>query len=142
MTTSPPDIPLTDAEIARHISVRIDALKLIKDYSAAIVVVQTALIAVIGAMLRLPAPSWLNALAIVLLATLIGSIYVGAVTIAGTVPYIVQTLADNPRCSIYDQAGGIRRGWLAKRPLGALCLLQAHLFVAGLLLFAWFALSR
>jgi hypothetical protein len=133
---------LTDAEITRQIGVRIDALKLVKDYSAAIVIVQSGLIAVIGSLLKAPAPAWFTWLTIMLLATLICSIYVGAVTIAGTVPYIVQTLADNPACSIYDQAGGIARGWLATRPLGTLCLLQAHLFVAGLLLFAWFALAR
>jgi hypothetical protein len=135
--TEPPD-----RDVDRQITVRVEALKLVKDWNAALIVVQSGLIAVVGGLLKADPPAKLRWLTGALLAMLIASIYIGAVVVSGTVPYVVQMLADRPRCDIYAQTGGIAKGWLAKTTLGRLCLLQAHLFVASLGLFAWFVLAR
>lgn len=131
------DIP--DTEIARQINVRLEALKQIRDYSASLVVIQSGFVAVIGVLLKTSSTSGSIYLGI-LFAVLIVSIYFGAVVVAGTVPYIVQRIADNPGCDIYKETGGIPKGKLAKQPLGKLCLLQAHLFIGVLVLFAVFIL--
>ena len=60
--------------------------------------------------------------------------------VVGTVPHIIQKIANQPDCDIYDQTGGIPKGWLATQKLGKLCLLQAHLFVGVLFLFAVYVL--
>ena len=128
---------IPDAEIARQINVRLEALKQIRDYGSSLVAIQSGFIAVIGVLLKASSPSGTIYLGIVF-AVLIVSIYVGAV--AGTVPHIVQKIADHPNCDIYEQTGGIPKGWLATQKLGKLCLLQAHLFVGVLFLFAVFVL--
>ena len=130
---------ITDAEIARQINVRLEALKHIRDYSASLVVIQSGFIAVIGLLLKTSSPSGTFYLGI-LFAVLIVSIYIGAVAVVGTVPHIVQKIANQPDCDIYEQTGGIPKGWLATQKLGKLCLLQAHLFVGVLALFAVFVL--
>lgn len=134
------DIP--DAKIARQINVRLEALKHIRDYSAFLVFIQSGFVAVIGSLLKTLTASGSIYLSI-LFAVLIVSIYFGAVVVAGTIPHIVQNIADKPDCNIniYDQTGGIPKGWLAKQPLGKLCLWQAYLFVGVLVLFAIFVLS-
>ena len=128
-----------DAEIARQINVRLEALKQITDYGSSLVVIQSGFIAVIGVLLKTSSTSGSIYLGI-LFAVLIVSIYVGAVAVAGTVPHIVQKIADYPHCDIYEQTGGIPKGWLATQTLGELCLLQAYLFVGVLALFAIFVL--
>lgn len=130
---------IPDAEIARKINVRLEALKQIRDYGASLVVIQSGFIAVIGLLLKTSSASGSIYLGI-LFAVLIVSVYVGAVAVAGTVPHIVQNIANQPDCDIYEQTGGIPKGWLATKPLGKLCLLQAHLFVGVLALFAVFVL--
>lgn len=123
----------------QDIQVRLEALKLIKDWSAGLIVVQSGAIAVVGALLK-AVPTGLNlALVLALLLLLIASIYMGAVSVIGTVPYIVQNLPKDPQCDIYAQSGGIAKGPLGTLTLGRLCLLQAHLFVGSLLLFGLFA---
>lgn len=131
-----------DARVAQLVSVRTDALKLVKEWSAALIVVQSGIIAVVGALIKTPPTGKLLWLIIVLFVTLIGAIYVGAVAVLGTVPYIVQGLPDRPNCDIYSQTGGIKRGRIARLPLGRLCLLQARLFVLTLVLFALFVMLR
>ncbi|NJM13301.1 MAG: hypothetical protein HC889_16780, partial [Synechococcaceae cyanobacterium SM1_2_3] len=117
--------PDPDAEIARQINVRLEALKQIRDYGSSLVVIQSGLIAVIGLFLRTSSPSlWVTVYLFILFAALIFSIYIGAVAVAGTVPHIVQKIANQPDCDIYEQTGGIPKGWPAKEPLGKLCLLQ------------------
>jgi hypothetical protein len=73
---------------------------------------------------------------------LVAAVYVGAVAVAGTLPYIVQNLVRNPTSDIYSLHGGIPKGLIAKLNLGQLCLLQARLFALSILLFAAFALAR
>ncbi|NJM12948.1 MAG: hypothetical protein HC889_14715, partial [Synechococcaceae cyanobacterium SM1_2_3] len=91
--------------------------------------------------LRTSSPSlWVTVYLFILFAALIFSIYIGAVAVAGTVPHIVQKIANQPDCDIYEQAGGIPKGRLATQKLGKLCLLQAHLFVGVLALFAIYVL--
>lgn len=131
------DIP--DAEITRQINVRLEALKQVRDYGASLVAIQSGFVAVIGLLLKTSSNSGSIYLG-VLFAVLIVSIYVGAVVVAGTVPHIVQKIADNPGCDIYEQTGGIPKGKLAEKSLGKLCLLQAHLFTGVLVLFAGFVL--
>ncbi len=132
---------IPDAEIARQINVRLEALKHIRDYSASLVAIQSGFIGAIGLLLKSSSPSLSGTCyLIVLFAALIFSIYVGAVAVVGTVPCIVQKIANQPDCDIYEQAGGIPKGRLATQKLGKLCLLQAHLFVGVLVLFAIYVL--
>lgn len=126
----------------QDIQVRLEALKLIKDWSAGLIVVQSGAIAVVGALLKAVPTGWPLALVIVLLFSLIASIYMGAVSVIGTVPYIAQNLTKDPQCDIYAQSGGIAKGPLGTLTLGRLCLLQTHLFVVSLLLFGIFAVFR
>src|ERR1044071_7997472 len=135
--TEPPD-----RGVEHQITVRVEALKLVKDWSAALIVIQSGLIAVVGGLLKTPVPENVVWLTGVLLALLIVSIYIGSVMVSGTVPYIVQMLADQPRCDIYAQTGGNAKGRLAKISLGRVCLFQGPFFVASLVLFAWFVLVQ
>ncbi|MDQ3816443.1 MAG: hypothetical protein M3362_01980 [Acidobacteriota bacterium] len=132
--------------VGQLISVRLEALKLIKDWSAGLIVVQSGAIAVVGAFLQTVPSGWRLGLVIILLLSLITSIYIGAVAVIGTIPYIAQTLPEKPECDIYACAGGLEKAYVGKgltnRNLGQLCLLQARLFTLSLVLFAIFAVSR
>ena len=86
------DIP--DAEIARRINARLEALKHIRDYSAFLVFIQSGFVAVIGSLLKTSTASVSTIYLGILLTVLIVSIYFGAVVVAGTIPYIVQYIAD------------------------------------------------
>ncbi len=133
------DIP--DAKITRQINARLEALKQIRGYSASLVVIQSGFVGASGLLLKTSSVSGSIYLGILLTALII-SIYFGAVVVAGTIPYIVQKIADadDPNCDIYKQTGGIPKGWLATQTLGKLCLWQAHLFVGVLALFAVYVL--
>ena len=130
---------IPDAEIARQINVRLEALKQIRDYSTSLVVIQSGFVGASGLLLKTSSVSESIYLGILLTALII-SIYFGAVVVAGTVPHIVQKIVDYPHCDIYEQTGGIPKGWLATQTLGKLCLWQAHLFVGVLALFAVYVL--
>jgi hypothetical protein len=114
----PPQAANQQATRAEKITARLEALKLVKEWSSGLVVVQSGAIAVIGAVFKTVPTGWSLALVIVLLVTLISSIYVGAVAVAGTVPYIVQSLPTNPDGDIYEQTGG-----MGGPALGSLCKL-------------------
>lgn len=126
------------------IEAKLEALKLIKDWSTALLVVQSAAIGVVGTLVEKHPPSgsglWL---VIALFASLILSIYIGGVCVNGTIPYIAQNLPNNPTCDIYTERGGLRsrRGQL-RATLGSFCMWQARLFVISLILFAVFVVSR
>ncbi len=130
----------------QHISVRMEALKLIKDWSAGLIVVQSGAIAVVGAFLQTVPSGWRLVLVVILLLSLIASIYIGAVAVIGTIPSIAQTLPEKPDCDIYACVGKLQRSYFgarwANRKLGDLCMLQARLFTLSLILFAIFAVSR
>lgn len=128
--------------MTEDIEIRIEALKLIKEWSSGLLFVQSAAIGVVGTMLTVAPIGWSLAVAIALFAALIFSIYIGAVCVVGTIPYIVQNLSTNPTCDIYSQRGGLKEKWWRIRNLGEFCLLQAHLFVVSLVLFAVFAIFR
>jgi hypothetical protein len=124
----------------------LEALKLVKDWSSGLVVVQSAAIGVVGSLLKQPPSDCLHLIiTMVLLGTLIFSIWLGAVGVSGTVPYIAQNLsslqakanAQNKDLDIYAQKGGI-----ASDPdLGMQCRLQSYSFIFSLFLFAVFILS-
>jgi hypothetical protein len=130
--------------VNQNITTRLEALKLIKDWSAGLIVVQSTAIAVVGAFLQTVPSGWRLWLVIALLLSLIISIYIGAVAVIGTIPYITQRLPENPDCDIYTHAGGLKttHKGLATLSLGQLCLWQARLFTISLVLFAIFAVSR
>lgn len=133
-----------EGQSGQIISARLEALKLVKDWSAGLIVVESTAIAVVGAFLQTVPSGWRLWLVIALLLSLISSIYIGAVAVMGTIPYIAQGLHETPERNIYDYAGGIKRDYLglANFRLGRLCLLQANLFTLSLILFAIFAVSR
>jgi len=120
--------------------VRLEALKLVKDWSTGLLFVQSAAIGVVGALCEKHSPhGWLLGLTVALFASLVSSIYLGAVCVVGTLPAIAQRLPENPGCDIYAERGGLRRGF---RPtLGKYCLWQAQLFILSLILFAVFAIG-
>lgn len=68
------DIP--DAEIARQINVRLEALKHIRDYSAFLILVQSGFVAVIGSLLKTLTLTTSGSICLfILFAVLIVSIY-------------------------------------------------------------------
>jgi hypothetical protein len=119
----------------------LEALKLVKDFSNGLVVVQSAALGVIGSLLKQPPSGWHLILTFLLLLSIIYSIWVGAVWISGTIPYIVQNLPSkldfklsmDEVFDIYKEKGGV--GGL---DLGAQCQLQSKLFILSLGLFALF----
>lgn len=113
------------------ISARLEALKLVREWSAGLVVIESGAIAVLGALLKEPPTGGYLVLVVALLISMITSIWFGAVSVAGTIPFVVQNLPKNPVCDIYKQRGGI-----GKLCLGHQCMLQEHLFVLSLVLFA------
>jgi len=121
------------ATTAEKISARLEALKLVKDWSSGLVVVQSGAVAVIGALLKSVPSGWSFWLVIALLASLILSIWMGAVSVAGTIPYIVQKLPGDPDLDIYAQQGG-----MGGPKLGTQCLCQSGLFILSLILFGVF----
>ena len=126
-----------------EIEVRLAALKLIRDWSTGLLVIQSAAIGVVGTFLATPVKGWLLCLVAALFATLITSIYVGAVCVVGTIPYIAQSLVTNPGCNIYEQRGGLAPLDRKQRAtLGMFCIWQANLFIVSLILFAVFAIYR
>lgn len=119
----------------------LEALKLVKDFSNGLVVVQSAAIGVIGTLLKQPPSGWHLIVTISLLLSIIYSIWVGAVWISGTIPYIVQNLpsklvskqSKNEVFDIYSERGGV-----GGPALGTQCQLQSNLFILSLALFALF----
>ena len=127
-----------------NVEVRLETLKLIKDWSTALLVVQSAAIGVVGSLIEKRPPSGIQFwIVIALFLTLILSIYLGAVCVIGTIPYIAQNLPKRPECNIYEERGGLasRRG-RPRATLGAFCIWQANLFLLSLILFALFAVWR
>jgi hypothetical protein len=122
----------------------LEALKLIKDWSSGLVVVQSAAIGVIGSLLKQPPSGLFLLLTACLLFSLIFSIWVGAVWVNGTIPYIVQQLpallSRDPDLDIYQQTGGEtdRKGNTRGLKLGEQCSLQSRFFVFSLVLLAVF----
>jgi len=116
----------------------LEALKLVKDWSSGLIVVQSAAIGVIGTFLKQPPTGMYGVLTASLLTSLISSIVVGAVWVVGAIPYIAQELPSllqsNPKFSIYAQRGG-KKG---DRTLGTMCEIQIFLFVSSLILFSLF----
>ena len=117
--------------MTEDITVRIEALKLVKEWSIGLIVVQSGAVAVIGTLLNQPPTGWFLVLVIALFISLIASIWFGAVSVVGTIPFIVQKLPENPKCDIYEHKGGI-----GKFTLGQQCSYQERLFIISLLLFA------
>lgn len=136
MNAAPPDT-------AHHL----EALKLVKEWSQGLVLVQSAAIGVIGALLKQPPSGVHLLLTILLLACLVFSIWVGAVWVSGTVPSIAQRLpallAQNPDLDIYRQKGGLTGAGkkVLGQTLGDQCMLQSNSFIVSLVLFSLFILS-
>ncbi|MFH1303548.1 MAG: hypothetical protein ABIK07_21040, partial [Planctomycetota bacterium] len=114
-----------------HVLVRIEALKLVREWSTGLIVIQSSAIAIVGALLNETPAGWYLFLVAALLVSLVISIWFGAVSVVGTIPYITQNLPENPASDIYSQRGGI-----GKLTLGQQCMLQGYLFVFSLALFS------
>jgi hypothetical protein len=117
----------------------LEALKLVRDWSSGLILVQSAAIGVVGTLLRQPTTGWYGILTALLLVSLVGSIWVGAVWVVGTIPYIAEKLPTllqaGSQLSIYDQKGGLK----GEHPsLGTQCRLQIRLFLMSLILFGLF----
>jgi hypothetical protein len=116
----------------------LEALKLVKDWSSGLIIVQSAAIGVIGTFLKQPPAGGYGVLTALLLISLISSIVVGAVWVVGAIPNIAQELPSllqsNPKLSIYKQRGG-KKG---DRMLGTNCDIQHSLFVVSLIFFSLF----
>lgn len=121
---------------------KLEALKLIKEWSKGLIVVQSAAIVVVGGLLQSKPPTLVSLIiAGILSFFLIASIYMGAVSIIGTIPYIVQNLPQQPRGDIYAERGGLKlKRWrfLKERNLGNQCMFQANFFSISLVLFVVF----
>lgn len=126
------------------VEVRMEALKLVKDWSTALLVVQSAAIGVVGSLIeKHPPDGWPLAIVVVMFFTLILSIYLGAVCVIGTIPYIAQNLPDKGKCDIYEERGGLKDRKGRQNPkLGTFCIWQSRLFLASLVLFALFTILR
>src|SRR5947209_5146856 len=114
----------------QQLTARLEALKLVKEWSTGLIVVQSGAIAVIGAFLQNVPTGWRLILVIALLASLIASIYIGAVALLGTIPYIAQNIPKHPEQDIYYWEGGLEktRFSLGNLRLGSMCLWQSRLF--------------
>jgi hypothetical protein len=136
MNAAPPDT-------AHHL----EALKLVKEWSQGLVLVQSAAIGVIGALLKQPPSGWHLLVTLLLLACLVFSIWVGAVGVSGTVPSIAQRLptllARDPHLDIYAQKGGLTgaANKVLGKSLGDQCIQQSNSFILSLVLFSLFILS-
>ena len=118
---------------------RLEALKLVKEWSNALVIVQSGAIAVIGALLpRLGSNTPILIVVAFLFITMISGIVVGVNFVMGTIPYIVQNVSSKKNWDIYEQCGGIRsdKFKFSKENLGKYCLWQSNFFIASLILFA------
>jgi hypothetical protein len=135
MNAAPPDT-------AHHL----EALRLVKEWSQGLVVVQSAAIGVIGALLKQPPTGLQLLVTILLLLSLVFSIWVGAVGVSGTVPFIAQRLpmllTQDPHLDIYAQKGGLTGA--GKKALGSSlgdqCVMQSRSFMLSLMLFSLFIL--
>ncbi|MBW4529447.1 MAG: hypothetical protein KME02_02045 [Aphanothece saxicola GSE-SYN-MK-01-06B] len=117
----------------------LEALKLVRDWSSGLIIVESAAIGVIGSLLRQSPTGWYGLLTALLLVSLVGSIWVGAVWVVGTIPSIAEKLPTllqvEPQLSIYEQKGGLK----GEHPsLGTQCRLQIRLFLLSLVLFSLF----
>jgi hypothetical protein len=125
-----------------------EALRLVQGWSQGLVLVQSAALGVIGALLQEPPRGLSLLVTLLLLASLLFSIGVGTVWVSGTVPSIAQRLplllAQDPQLDIYAQKGALTGpGRRALGPtLGDQCLLQANSFLLSLLLFCLLLLLR
>ena len=130
---------------------KLEALKLIKEWSKGLIVIQSAAIVVVGSLLQNKPPTLIPLLIVIaLFFFLIASIYMGAVSIIGTIPYIVQNLPQQhiiqnlpqqPELDIYERKGGLKlKHWLflEEKNLGKQCMFQANFFSISLVLFAVF----
>ncbi len=60
----------------------------------------------------------------------------GAVSVVGTIPYIVQNLPNDPQEDIYKKKGGLKYKkflFIKEKNLGDQCTLQANLFIISLI---------
>jgi len=127
-------------------STHMEALKLVREWSSGLVLVQSGALAVMGALLKQRPEGWHLLITILLIITLVFSIWVGAVWVSGTIPSIAQRLphllANNPGLDIYSESGGLlrRRLFYSNSRLGDECQLQSVSFMLSLLLFALFIL--
>lgn len=87
---------------AEQIAARLEALKLVKEWSSGLVVIQTAAIGVVGGLFKSVPIGPALYLLIALLASLTLSVCTGAVSVMGTIPYIVENLPGDPDKDIYD----------------------------------------
>jgi hypothetical protein len=129
--------------VAHDVEARLEALKLVKDWSTALLVVQSGAIAVMGGLIEKRPPSgWLLGVVVAVFCTLILSIYLGAICVIGTIPYIAQHLPGSPTSDIYEGRGGLVRGGRPSPTLGTYCIWQSRLFLWSLILFALFVIGR
>ncbi len=85
---------------------QLEDLKLVKEWSTGLIFVQSAAIAVVGGLLQNKPPNIISLLiAIILFVFLIVSILMGAVSVVGTIPYIVQNLPNDIEEDIYQKKG-------------------------------------
>ena len=130
------------------VEVKLEALKLIKDWSSGLLVVESAAIGVVGSLLANTHPSGaILALVVALFISLTFSIYIGAVCAIGMIPAIAQkltqTVAEDPDYDNYKQSGDLPTKWpWLPKTLGSACFLQSRLFVLSLILFAVFTVFR
>lgn len=125
--------------MTEEVEVRMEALKLVKEFSVALIVLQTAAIGVAGSLLeKHPPAGWSLGLTAAMFAAFLVSIYIGAVCVIGTIPAIAQKLPASPGRDIYSMTGGL--GGESRWTLGRFCLWQAHLFMLSLVLFILFVL--
>lgn len=123
----------------QHGTNHLEALKLVRDWSSGLILVESAAIGVVGTLLRQSPTGWYGLLTALLLVSLVGSIWVGAVWVVGTIPSIAEKLPmllqAEPHLSIYEQKGGLK----GEHPsLGTECRLQIRLFLLSLVLFGLF----
>ncbi|WP_254956268.1 MULTISPECIES: transposase, partial [unclassified Cyanobium] len=76
----------------QHGTNHLEALKLVRDWSSGLILVESAAIGVVGTLLRQSPTGWYGLLTALLLVSLVGSIWVGAVWVVGTIPSIAEKL--------------------------------------------------
>ena len=125
--------------MSEDVEVRLEALKLIKEFAVALIVLQTAVIGVAASLLeKHPPEGWRLAFTAAMFAAFLVAIYIGAVCVIGTIPAIAQKLPAAAGRDIYGMTGGLSGE--GRWTLGRFCLWQAHLFMLSLVLFVLFVL--
>lgn len=125
--------------MSENVEVRLEALKLVKEFAVVLIVLQTAAIGVAGKLLENHAPEgWRLALTAAMFAAFLAAIYIGAICVIGTIPAIAQKLPAAADRDIYGMTGSLDGE--GRWTLGRFCLWQAHLFMLSLGLFVVFVL--